>query len=158
MEPSVELLVKPLICETHLRVRYSETDGMAVVYHANYLPWFEVARNEYCRLVGYPYTELERQEGAQLMVTQLSIKYHSPTFFDDEILVKTWCEDTKRASCVFGYQIFDETTGKLAVEGWSEHAAVNKTTGKLQRFSPHLYQILSENCGAGPSKFVARRK
>lgn len=154
----MEQTEKPLICETRLRTRYSETDGMGVTYHANYLPWFEVARNEYCRLVGYPYTVLEQEEGAQLMVTQLAIKYHTPTFFDDEILVKTWCEETGRASCTFGYQIWDETTDKLAVEGWTEHAAVNRTTGKIQRFSPRLYQILLENCGVGPSKFASRRR
>ena len=148
----------PLICEVRIRSRYAETDAMGVIYHANYLPWFEMARNEYCRLVGFPYTVLEREEGAFLMVTELGIKYHSPTHFDDEVLIRTWVETTGRASCLFGYQIWNETTGKLTVEGWSEHAAVDKITGKLHRFSPHLHVILAKNSGPGPSKYVNRRK
>ena len=144
--------------EIKLRVRYAETDGMGVVYHANYAVWFEAARNEYCRALGYPYKELSENEGAHLMVTQLAIKYHTPTFFDDEIVVRTWCETMGRASCVFGYQVRDETTDKLAVEGWSEHAAVDKLTGKLHRFSPELYGVFAAHAGPGPSKFVSRRR
>jgi len=155
LEPAI---AKPLMCEVRLRTRYAETDGMGVIYHANYLIWFETARNEYCRLVGYPYLEMERQEGAYLMVTELSIKYHTPSFFDDEILVRTWVEEAGRASCVFGYQVWNETTGKLSVEGWSEHAAVDKVTGKIHRFSPLLYEVLVVNVGPGPSKFVSKRR
>ena len=48
---------------TTIRVRYSETDQMKIVYNANYLDWFEIARTELCRRWGRPYTEWEA-EGA----------------------------------------------------------------------------------------------
>lgn len=154
----MEQATKTFICEVKLRVRYSETDGMAVVYHANYLPWFECARNEYCRALGYPYKELEEREGAFLMVTELGIKYNNPARFDDEVVVRTWCEQMGRASCTFGYQVWDATTNKLCVEGWSEHAAVDKVTGKLRRFSPELYAAFAQHLGPGPAKFTRRKK
>ena len=46
---------------TTIRVRYSETDQMKIVYNANYLDWFEIARTELCRKWGRPYTEWEAQ-------------------------------------------------------------------------------------------------
>jgi acyl-CoA thioester hydrolase len=130
---------------------------MGVIYHANYIPWFELSRNEYCRAVGYPYTELSATENIHLMVTEIGIKYHAPTFFDDEVLVRTWVEAAGRATCLFGYQIWNETTAKLSVEGWTEHAAVSKDTGRPQRFSPRLYDLLQANLGTGPSKYVHNR-
>ena len=46
------------ICETTLRVRYAETDQMAVVYHSNYIIWFEVGRVELLRQLGFSYLEM----------------------------------------------------------------------------------------------------
>ncbi|HSE62924.1 MAG TPA: thioesterase family protein, partial [Thermoanaerobaculia bacterium] len=46
--------------ETDLRVRYSETDQMGIVYHAHYLVWFEIGRTEWCRAAGIPYSDMEK--------------------------------------------------------------------------------------------------
>ena len=43
------------VVETTFRVRYAETDAMGVVYHANYLVWFEVGRGDYFRALGQDY-------------------------------------------------------------------------------------------------------
>jgi acyl-CoA thioester hydrolase len=143
---------RPFISEAYLRPRYAETDAQGVVYHANYIVWFEVARGEYCRAVGYPYLAIER-EGYGFMVTDLSVKYLSPAYYDDEIVIKTWVEKTGRASCVFGYQIYNETTGKVCVEGMSKHAAVSRE-GKLVRFSQGLYDTIKPLVGRGPTKLT----
>ena len=63
---------------SEFRVRYSETDQMGVVYHAEYLVWCEVGRTDYIRSLGLPYAELERR-GTALAVAEASIRYHSPT-------------------------------------------------------------------------------
>ena len=52
--------------EASLRVRYAETDKMGVVYHANYLIWFEIGRTEYCRARGFSYRDMEESEDAFL--------------------------------------------------------------------------------------------
>lgn len=142
----------PFVAEAHLRVRYAETDGMRIVYHSNYVIWFEVARGEYCRAIGYPYPQIER-EGYGFMVTELAVKYYSPARYDDEIRVKVWLEKIGRASCVFGYQIYNETSEKLCVEGMSKHAAVTPE-GKLVRFSGPLYELAAPKAGRGPSQFT----
>lgn len=143
---------RPFIYEFFLRPRYAETDAQGVVYHTNYIVWFEVGRGEYCRALGYPYVKIE-QEGYGFMVTDLTIKYYSPAFYDDEISVKTWCEKIGRVSCVFGYQIYNKTTGKICVEGMSKHAAVSRE-GKLVRFSQTLYDIIDPLVGRGPTRLA----
>jgi acyl-CoA thioester hydrolase len=143
---------RPFINELFLRPRYAETDAQGVVYHANYLVWFEVGRGEYCRALGFPYSQIE-QEGYGFMVTDLTIKYYSPTFYDNEISVKTWCEKIGRVSCVFGYQIYNKTTGKICVEGMSKHAAVDRE-GKLVRFGQHLYDAIAPKVGRGPTRLT----
>jgi len=142
------------IVETRLRVRFSETDAQQVVYHANYIVWFEVARGEYCRAAGFPYTEIEK-EGYGMMVTDLRVSYLSPTRYDDQILVRAWMEKMGRASCIFAYQVYNETTGILSAEGLTRHAAVTPD-GKIVRFSPRLYQKMAPLAGHGPSTLVLK--
>ncbi|MEC0128840.1 acyl-CoA thioesterase [Paenibacillus pabuli] len=71
-----------------LRVRYQESDQMGVVYHANYLNWFEIGRTEMIRQMGYTYRKMEEQ-GLLLPVTGLDVKYHKPARYDDEIIIFT---------------------------------------------------------------------
>ncbi len=68
--------------QTHLRVRYAETDQMGVVYYANYLVWMEVTRVDYCKSVGFSYEELEREDGIFLAVSEAHCRYHYPARFD----------------------------------------------------------------------------
>ena len=63
------------IVETTLRVRYAETDAMGVVYHANYLVWFEVGRGDYFRTLGQDYAQWEH-EGYLLPVSEAYARYH----------------------------------------------------------------------------------
>jgi acyl-CoA thioester hydrolase len=142
----------PFIAESRLRVRFAETDAQGVAYHANYIVWFEVGRGDYCREVGYPYSQIER-DGYGFMVTELGITYRSPSRYDDELLLRTWIEKVGRASCIFGYQLYNETTNKLCVEGMTKHAAV-APSGKIVRFSPRLYDIMITRAGRGPSQFM----
>ena len=104
--------------ETTIRVRYEETDRMGVVYYANYLIWFEVARTEFFRRLGLPYTELEK-EGVRLMVVEAKCAYKSPATYDDLITVKTRITKMKNTSLVFLYDLYREKT--LVATGESTH-------------------------------------
>jgi len=73
---------------TKLRVRYQESDQMGVVYHMNYVNWFEIGRTETIRQMGYSYRKIEEQ-GFLLPVTGLDVKYHKPARYDDEIMIFT---------------------------------------------------------------------
>ena len=74
--------------ETEIRVRYVETDQGGVVYHANYLNYFEVGRTELLRAAGFPYRRFE-EEGYFLAVTRCDLRYLSPARYDDLIRVRT---------------------------------------------------------------------
>jgi acyl-CoA thioester hydrolase len=135
------------VSESRFRVRFAETDAMGIVHHASYIIWMEQARTDYCRAAGMPYSEISAQ-GIDFMVTDIGVKYLSPSFFDDQIVVRAWVEKVGRASCRFGYQLYNETTGKIGIEGFSEHAAAGRD-GKVKRLFPELYQLLTEKAGIG---------
>ena len=142
----------PFIVETKIVPRYAETDAQGVIYHANYIVWFEVARGEYCIAIGYPYARIE-QEGINFMVTEMSAKYYSPVRYADEVIVKVWLEKIGRASCHYAYQVYNQTQNKICVEGYSKHAAVSPE-GKIVAFSRTLYDLGHERAGRGPSQYV----
>jgi D-arginine dehydrogenase len=72
--------------QVRFRVRYAETDQMRVVYHANYLVWFEMARTELCRIRGVRYRDMERDDQIRFAVVDVHSRYHAPALFDDEII------------------------------------------------------------------------
>ncbi len=140
--------------ESSFRVRYAETDAMGITHHASYLVWLELARTEYCRMVGLPYTEISAR-GIEFQVTEVGVKYLRPSFFDNEITVQAWVENTGRVSCRFGYRVLNRTTGELCVEAFTEHASVDKR-GKLTRLFPELYEVMVKNAGKGPVTYFNR--
>ncbi|HUF09151.1 MAG TPA: thioesterase family protein [Rhodothermales bacterium] len=68
------------------RVRYRECDRMGIVYHTHYLDYFEAARTEMIRELGVPYLTIE-DSGLLIQVVQVNIRFHSPAFYDDELVV-----------------------------------------------------------------------
>ncbi|MFH1847626.1 MAG: thioesterase family protein [Candidatus Omnitrophota bacterium] len=108
---------------TELRVKYQETDQMGVVYYANYLTWFEVARTEFLRKLGVVYKDLEK-EGYFLMVAGVSCDYKNPARYDDLIAVDTWVSGHKRTSLQFEYAV--SCGGKPLASGKSTHVFTNR--------------------------------
>ena len=95
---------------SEFRVRYSETDQMGVVYHAEYLVWCEVGRTDYIRALGLPYSELERR-GTRLAVAEASIRYHAPARYDDLIRVETRLVDVRSRAITFEYLVLRGENG-----------------------------------------------
>jgi acyl-CoA thioester hydrolase len=113
------------ICETTLRVRYAETDQMSVVYHSNYLIWFEVGRVELLRQLGFTYLEME-QEGLNLPVVEVKCRYKHPARYDDEITIRTWLALVKTSLLRFRYDLVRKSDGRLLAEGESVHVVVGR--------------------------------
>ena len=67
-------------------MRYAETDKMGVVYHANYLVWFEIGRTEFCRARGFSYRDMEENENAFLVVAESYCRYKAPAYYDDVLI------------------------------------------------------------------------
>ena len=70
------------------RIPYADTDKMGVVYHANYLKYFEMGRTELMRQIGFTYDDMEKQ-GFYFPVVNAQCNYHAPAHYDDLITVET---------------------------------------------------------------------
>ncbi len=96
---------------TQIRVRYAETDQMGVVYYGNYPTYFEVARVEAIRSLGYSYKQME-ESGILMPVVDMHIKYLRPAKYDDLLTIKTQVRDMPSHKIVFHSHILNED-GKI---------------------------------------------
>lgn len=130
------------IVTSKVRVRYADTDAMGVVYHANYLIWFEVGRGDYMRETGIPYTQFEAR-GIFVPVVDAQLHYKASGRYDEVLLVETRVAELSPAKVKFGYQIRREADGQLLCEGHTVHAFVTGgRPGALSKLAPDLYEAL----------------
>lgn len=145
---------------TSFRVRYQETDQMGVVYHANYLNWFEIGRTEMIRELGFSYREME-EAGALLPVVDLDVKYHQPARYDDQVTVFTRMIDFSPLRIHYEYEVRrisgevpsdpDDATmmalpGELLTSGTTRHVWLNREwkPSRLDKNVPKLYDALKD--------------
>jgi acyl-CoA thioester hydrolase len=127
--------------EALLRVRYAETDKMGVVYHANYLVWFEIGRTEFCRARGFSYRDMEENEDAFLVVVESYCRYKAPAYYDDVLRVRTHITELRRRSLRFGYEIVRESDGTIIAEGETGHV-VTDANGRVRSMPPGFAELL----------------
>ena len=118
------------VVETALRVRYSETDRMGIVYHANYVVWFEIGRTEWCRAAGMPYRRME-DSGLLILVTSVECTFRRPARYDDAVRVRSAMTELSPRGCAFGYEIVNEEGRKLA-DGATRHVFAD-AEGRIRR-------------------------
>jgi acyl-CoA thioester hydrolase len=126
--------------ETRLRVRYAETDQAGVVYHSNYLIWFEVGRVELCRDYGFNYRDMETEADAFLPVIEAHVNYRAPARYDDEIVVRTRIIELRTRLIGFAYEVLRTADGMLLAEGRTRHVVMNRE-GRARSF-PEKYAKL----------------
>jgi acyl-CoA thioester hydrolase len=102
----------PPVSETLVRVNYSETDQMGVVYHARYLVWLDVARTELLRQSGTTYRDLEAN-GLRLVVSEVWIRYRQPARYDDPVRIRCWVREAASRKVDFGYSVEHADNGRL---------------------------------------------
>jgi acyl-CoA thioester hydrolase len=124
-----------------VRVIYGDTDQMGMVYYANYLRYFEVARNEFLRRAGVPYRAFEESAGLRLPVVEATVRYRRPARYDDELAIHAAVPEVSRASAKFVYAIRRAPDGEELVTGHTVHACVD-TAGKLARIPETLRAAL----------------
>ena len=126
-DPSAYPFVQPV------RVRFAETDAMGVVHHAAYLPYLEDARVAYLRSVGHPYTAF-RDDGFELPVVQLAVRYLQPLHFDDLVHVHLVVGPARGATFQIGYLL--AVDGRPRATAVTVHAATSG--GRPARLPPWL--------------------
>jgi acyl-CoA thioester hydrolase len=116
--------VAPQFYETRLRVRYAETDQLGVVYHSNYIVWFEVGRVEMLRQLGFTYREMEQQDDTHIAVVDVRCRYKMPARYDDLLCVRTCLLNVRESLLRFGYEIVRDHDQALLAEGETVHLVV----------------------------------
>jgi acyl-CoA thioester hydrolase len=130
----------PSISESLVRVNYSETDQMGVVYHARYLVWLDIARTEHLRASGMTYRELEAA-GLRLAVSNVSIQYRQPARYDDSVRIRCWVREVASRRVDFGYAVEHADDGRLLATASTSLLALD-TTMSLTRLPDRIRQAL----------------
>ena len=129
------------VVETELRVRYSETDRMGIVYHGAYVAWFEVGRTEFCRAAGFPYRRME-DDGLWILVTRVECVYRRPARYDDRIIVRARMTELGSRGLAFAYEVVNEGREKVA-DGASRHVFAD-TNGRPARAPAEVVAALEK--------------
>jgi acyl-CoA thioester hydrolase len=119
-------------------VRYAETDRMGVVYYANYLVWFEVARTDLLRTLGWTYREMEAT-GVLLPVIEAQCEYRRSARYDDEVTIRTEGRLASPVRMEFTYELRVEGSPDIAAVGRTIHAATD-ATGRPRRLPARVLE------------------
>ncbi|HON58475.1 MAG TPA: acyl-CoA thioesterase [Smithella sp.] len=106
------------------RVLYIDTDRSEVVYHSNYLRYFEVGRTTLMRDAAYPYKEIE-QSGYVYPIFDLGITFYHPLYYDDLMYIHTRPSELERVRLRFDYLITHAEKGDIICRGFTKHCALN---------------------------------
>jgi acyl-CoA thioester hydrolase len=126
--------------EVQVRVRYSETDQMGVVYHGNYLPYFEIGRVEWLRDKGVSYKWME-ENGIALPIVSLSLNYKKPARYDELLTIKTKFKSQTSVKIEFACEIWNEQS-ELLTTAYFLLVFVDMKTGRPMAPPNYIIDIL----------------
>ena len=104
-----------------VRVRYAETDQMGVVYHANYLIWFEVGRVELIRALGIEYKRMEIEDDCHIVVADAHCRYHHSAKYDEVLRIRTRIAESRNRLVRFSYEVIGDVDGRVLANGETTH-------------------------------------
>ena len=127
-----------------VRIYYEDTDFTGVVYHANYLRYFERGRSDYFRLVGVSHTELMAQDTA-FTIVRMEIDYRRAARVDDALAVRTTYDSVKGARLFVSQRIL---RGEELIAEARVQAACIDMKGRVKRPPSALVQALTPHLAA----------
>jgi len=104
-----------------VRVRYAETDQMGVVYHSNYLIWFEIGRVELMRALGFEYKLMESEDDCYIVVAEVSCRYLHPARYDELLRVRTRIAQAGTRVVKYSYELLRDSDNQLIATGSTTH-------------------------------------
>lgn len=126
--------------QIQIRVRYSETDQMRVVYHGNYAQYFEMGRVEWLRNKGVSYKWME-ENGIMLPVVSLTMKYKKPARYDEVLTLKTVLKNQSNVKIEFDYELYNEA-GELLTIANSILVFVDMKSGRPMSPPEYILELL----------------
>ena len=112
------------VIETTFHVRYAETDQMGIVHHSAYVVWLEEGRSQWMRSHGSSVVQFE-QDGLQLAVSEISLRYHQPARYDQQVTVRCGVTSVRSRQIQFDYDVVDTETGSMLVNGYTQHICLD---------------------------------
>lgn len=131
--------------DVQLRVRYADTDQMGYVYYGNYAAYYEVARVESFRQLGYAYKQLE-EAGVMMPVLELKTNYIQPAKYDDLLTIKVSIPELPKVKIRYEYEIYNEE-GTLLNKGETTLAFINMESGRPVRMPEVMAELLAPYFG-----------
>ena len=128
---------------SQIRVRYSETDQMGVVYHGNYLPYFEIGRVEWLRNKGISYKSLE-DNNIGLPIASLTLNYKKPARYDDLLLVKTKLKSHNGVKVEFDCEICNDNNELLTTASFLL-VFIDLKTGRPKLPPKYVLDVILDN-------------
>jgi acyl-CoA thioester hydrolase len=122
-------------------VRYAETDQMGVVYHSNYLIWFEVGRVELMRATGFDYKVMETDDDCFIVVAEAHCRYERPARYDQVLRVRTRIAEWRNRIVKFSYEIFVDDDSTLLATGYTTHVVCGRN-GRPKSLPPKYRDVL----------------
>ena len=124
-----------------VRVRYAETDKMGIVYYANYLVWFEIARTDWLRDTGWTYRAME-SDGYALPVIEAHCEYKTGAHYDDEIEIETKARLISPVRLAFDYRAARRGDAAAIASGYTVHASLDRS-GRPVRLPARVRELLA---------------
>jgi acyl-CoA thioester hydrolase len=118
---------------------------MGIVYHANYIVWFEIGRTDYCRAAGVPYRAME-DAGLLILVTEVTCRYRRPARYDDAVVVRARMTELASRGLAFSYEIL-EGDNRILAEGTTRHVFAD-AAGKPRRAPGEIIATLERFRGS----------
>ncbi len=137
--------------DTTVRVRYAETDQMGVVYHANYLVWFEVGRIELMRAMGFEYKSMETEEDCHIVVAEAHCRYEKPARYDEVLRVRTRIAEWRNRIVKFSYEILRDGDEVLLATGYTTHVICG-SNGRPKSLPPKYRDVLLDLSVPNPDR------
>ncbi len=152
----MEKVIEQGYAEARVRVRYAETDQMGVVYHANYLVWFEVGRVEFIRQLGLDYKTMEQEDDALIAVAEATARYKAPARYDDELIIRTSLSGVRGPIVRFRYVVVRAVNGSgdetVLCEGETVHFVVGRDMKRrempakyAERFAAVMHRLVKKD-------------
>lgn len=135
----------PAVFRWPLRVYWEDTDAGGVVFYANYLKFFERARTEWLRALGFGQQALRESAGGMFVVTDASLQYRRPARLDDQLLVTTWMQEAGRVCMTIGQQarLGPDLDGAVLCDARIRIGWVQADSFKPARIPPSIVKALS---------------
>ena len=131
--------MKTLEAEIDISIRFSETDAMGVVWHGNYLKFFEDGRENFGEKFGMSYLDMYNK-GFFTPIVKSNIDHKSPVFYGQKIRVKVMLQSKAAAKLIFKYEILNLDTNEIAAKGSTTQVFLNVESRILELTKPDFFE------------------